>query len=291
METAKLSEQIMTLRKNRGLTQEQLGARLGVSAQAVSKWEKGGAPDVELLPGLAEHLGVTIDTLFGRSEQELEDMPNRLNRWLAAFPPQERMMALFRLLAESFQSLTQFEMKIDAPLWDTCYTENLRQADGEKTWIRSKVILDCGMALGVLSRDFPLYLLLPEPKGGYRQHFAENEEYRRLFAVLSRPGSLEILEFLYGKQHAFFTPDAVAKHTDLPSEKVQELMAEMEHCHLLDQKTLEVAEGSLPVYILHDTRAFVPFLYLARWFMQSGEAWFYGWDERERPILETKEAT
>ena len=55
-----LSERIAELRKARGLTQEQLGQLAGVSAQAVSKWEKGGAPDVELLPALADRLGVTI---------------------------------------------------------------------------------------------------------------------------------------------------------------------------------------------------------------------------------------
>lgn len=49
-----LSERIAVLRRERGLTQEQLGQLVGVSAQAVSKWEKGGAPDVELLPTLAD---------------------------------------------------------------------------------------------------------------------------------------------------------------------------------------------------------------------------------------------
>ncbi|MDE5696206.1 MAG: helix-turn-helix domain-containing protein [Lachnospiraceae bacterium] len=43
-----LSERIAALRKERGLTQEQLGKMVGVSYQAVGKWEKGGAPDVEL---------------------------------------------------------------------------------------------------------------------------------------------------------------------------------------------------------------------------------------------------
>ena len=52
-----LSERIAELRRARNLTQEQLGQLVGVSAQAVSKWEKGGAPDVELLPALADRLG------------------------------------------------------------------------------------------------------------------------------------------------------------------------------------------------------------------------------------------
>ena len=46
----KFGEKLQKLRKQSGLSQEQLAARLTVSRQAVSKWEKGGAPDVELFP-------------------------------------------------------------------------------------------------------------------------------------------------------------------------------------------------------------------------------------------------
>lgn len=48
-----------------GLTQDELGNRLGVSAQAVSKWERQIAcPDIMLLPELAVIFGVTLDELF-----------------------------------------------------------------------------------------------------------------------------------------------------------------------------------------------------------------------------------
>ena len=64
MET--LAAAISTLRKQRGLTQEALAQPLGVTFQAVSKWETGvSAPDIQLLPQLAELLGVHIDELFG----------------------------------------------------------------------------------------------------------------------------------------------------------------------------------------------------------------------------------
>ena len=47
----KIAETIGRLRRERGLTQEGLGARLGISGQAVSKWEKGESmPDILLLP-------------------------------------------------------------------------------------------------------------------------------------------------------------------------------------------------------------------------------------------------
>ena len=62
-----LSERILSLRKEKGLTQEALAGQLGVSFQAVSKWENGqSCPDIALLPLLADVFGVTVDSLFGK---------------------------------------------------------------------------------------------------------------------------------------------------------------------------------------------------------------------------------
>ena len=95
MET--IGTRIAALRKKRGLTQEQLGSQVGVSAQAVSKWENGGAPDVELLPALADRLGVSVDALFGRQEREVQDMGALLGRWLRSQPGSRRLQYLFEL--------------------------------------------------------------------------------------------------------------------------------------------------------------------------------------------------
>jgi len=58
-------EKICTLRKAAGLTQEQLGTKLGITGQAVSKWEKGsGCPDILLLPDLCDLFGITVDDLL-----------------------------------------------------------------------------------------------------------------------------------------------------------------------------------------------------------------------------------
>ena len=61
---------IRLLRQSLGLTQEQLGSALNLTAQAVSKWETGAAlPDIQLLPALSEQLGVTIDALFAMTDE------------------------------------------------------------------------------------------------------------------------------------------------------------------------------------------------------------------------------
>ena len=58
---------IMNRRKALGLTQEGLAQQLGVTNQAVSKWESGqSCPDIALLPQIADLFGITMDELFGR---------------------------------------------------------------------------------------------------------------------------------------------------------------------------------------------------------------------------------
>ena len=60
-----LGDTIYRLRKEKGLSQTQLGEAVGVSNKAVSKWETSEAnPDIALLPPLAKTLGITIDELL-----------------------------------------------------------------------------------------------------------------------------------------------------------------------------------------------------------------------------------
>ena len=62
---------IINHRKRLGLTQETLAQELGVTNQAVSKWElEQACPDVMLLPVLADIFGITIDELFGREPKK-----------------------------------------------------------------------------------------------------------------------------------------------------------------------------------------------------------------------------
>ena len=76
-----LGKKIRQLRFRAGLTQEQLAEKLGLGAQAVSKWENAAAmPDITALPLLAEIFGVSIDDLFDlSSEQRLNRIENRLD--------------------------------------------------------------------------------------------------------------------------------------------------------------------------------------------------------------------
>ncbi len=65
-----LGKRIAQCRKNKGMTQEKLAEALGVTAQAVSKWENDqSCPDISMLPRLAEIFGITTDELLGHEAQ------------------------------------------------------------------------------------------------------------------------------------------------------------------------------------------------------------------------------
>jgi len=62
-----INQRIAELRKNKGITQEELAVHLGVTNQTVSKWELAVCcPDIQLLPDIADYFDVTIDDLFNR---------------------------------------------------------------------------------------------------------------------------------------------------------------------------------------------------------------------------------
>ena len=75
----KIGEKIKSLRKQKNISQEVLANYLGVSFQAVSKWENGSTmPDVTLIPAIASFFGVSTDEIFDFNLLELEQQVNEI---------------------------------------------------------------------------------------------------------------------------------------------------------------------------------------------------------------------
>ena len=85
MDQIKMGKFIAALRKEKGLTQEKLGEKLGVTNKTVSRWENGNyMPDVEMLSLLSEEFGVSINELISGERLLAEDFKKAADNNLVA---------------------------------------------------------------------------------------------------------------------------------------------------------------------------------------------------------------
>ena len=115
-------------RLKRNMTQETLASALGVTSQAVSRWESGSSyPDMELISPIANFFGITIDQLFGYHDDAFTSLDNALKH------------------AKALESLKVGEHKLTAPL----VSEVTLTVDKEIKCVKD------------LPADFPWYQLPP----------------------------------------------------------------------------------------------------------------------------------
>ncbi len=92
-----IGNKIKTLRKQHGITQEQLAENIGISFQAVSKWENNIAlPDITLAPALASYFGISMDELFDfnleKIEIEIKEIANNAYKFREGDPTKSRQI-------------------------------------------------------------------------------------------------------------------------------------------------------------------------------------------------------
>ena len=269
MDNNLIGEQITRYRKALNLTQEELGKAVGVSTQAVSRWENGGAPDVALLPAIADKLGVTIDALFGREGGERVDIHKAMIRWAKGLPKEKRLDQFCRLVWSMLLGggLTEMELpKIEYPARAEFAGEG---EDGGKLLL-SQFRLSSGFALDMHSEEFTFVTIWPEPEAGYDAFLAPKSEYRKFFQLLARPGCLELLEYMYRTEVRYFVPEVAAQQAALSLEQVKELLEEMDEREMVWSTELDLPAGTVKAYQTTGPTQLVPLLYMARCLMQRG---------------------
>ena len=196
----KLGNNIKKYRTERSMTQEQLACRLSVSAQAISKWERGeNLPDSEMLPQIADALDISIDRLFGRREK-VTDL--RLARTIADY-----------MMDQPNESMHQNPDKIKkirkaaymAEYFSVCYGEisddELAQQNGR--WNISNCHAsasngcDGGFTFDSNHAEAPFFAVFEQPENGFGEIFAPYNKYKEIFEFLANESAYNIVFQLY----------------------------------------------------------------------------------------------
>lgn len=145
MNSLNLAENIITLRRKKGITQEQLADFLGVTKASVSKWEtRQSYPDILLLPQIAAYFGISIDDLLGyepqMSSEQIKDCYLKLANEFARLPFEE-VMNKSRELVKEYYSCYPLLIQI-ANLWLNHYM--LASDAAKQTAILKEILALCG---------------------------------------------------------------------------------------------------------------------------------------------------
>ena len=283
MENNLIGSQIMKFRKTAGMTQEELGRSVGVSTQAVSRWECGGTPDVALLPAIADRLGVTVDALFGREGGERVDLVQLARKWIHTIPQNEVMDQLNRLIWAMLSQIPFGSDASDIPYLESCMNN---RAEGSPSVIScSQMELDIGVLFGVYAKDLSFTTLCPKPEKGYAAYFPEKETFRAFCQLLARPGSLEVIEYFLRQTGYYFAAEDVVEGTGVTIEAVKDVLDQMEQLNLLTVIEIGLRKGMEKVYGFQDASAFVPLAYLVNCMTQKEHFYYVNYTAREEPLL------
>ena len=115
-----LGEKIKELRKRDGRKQEDLANALGVTPQAISRWEaNGGYPDMGMIPSLANYFHITIDELFGYNndrDRKIQEYNDKAQVMLNNAQDMTECIALLRKGLEEFPAEVDFKIRLAAAL-------------------------------------------------------------------------------------------------------------------------------------------------------------------------------
>lgn len=277
MDNTVIGRQITKFRKLAGITQEELGKAVGVSTQAVSRWECGGAPDVALLPMIADRLGISIDMLFGREGGEIPNMSEAASHWFLSLPKTKRYDELLKLIWTAVRAPYDY-FSTDSVL-TKCTEANMGSL------ISSNIETDGGVYFGVNAEDMSFAAVCPAPEEGYKTFFADLDQYRRFFSVLAEPGCLEFLLHMLARKQQFFSAELLSKEIGMDTELLERVLSKMKPFGLADYSEVETLDGTLRGYGVYRNAAYVPFLYIARYLSEENKMNYYSICDTKKPLL------
>lgn len=273
------SANLRRIRKEKGITQEQLAERVGVSPQAVSKWEISSYPDAQLLPIISDSLGVTIDELYGGKRAEEIDIKERIVEYFASLPRE-------KLFPEMTEICLAFSMACCGTRRYVPLEDHILYGKEQETY--SQIYWNEGFFLSRLNGNLPFVWILPKPTTGesFDDVLAYDPKMAEMFRFLSLPNALRVLYFLTGRKGSmFFNRKTLMTELSITEENAAQIIDEMLSFELIWCAELNSGDTGEMIYQYVADCYFVSFLALARTLLKQPRCYYYGDKEREEPFF------
>lgn len=275
-----ISQQIKKYRSAKGITQEQLGQLVGVTTQAVSKRERGGTPDAELLPSLSKALGVSIDALFGMEEQSITVS---IAKKLWDMPVDEAYRYAFDLC-----------WAIELGLMQDPLPDSILEAHMDFDIVHAalhpdfgRIMHDEGMATCRISPDFYHFFLMKEPKSGLSAQLADPEKLRQIFAIFADKTLLNLIYSLYTRLNTPLDASLISKKTGLSIDQVNHNMDILYQHNLVMRSTIETASGETYSYMFNQESGVIALLCFADELVRKENNPFLWSFNRTKPLFQS----
>lgn len=245
---------IATLRKDRDMTQEELAKAIGVSAQAVSKWENGGVPDTGLLPKIADYFSVSIDALFGRSITDYSDLKSALTQKIreAEGSAIEKAFEWCWVIHQASGGFGEGSVK-----------DNLSSMEEDEE-VEYTLSYEDGFAQMRISERLQYFLIVPEPKDEGKAFF-KGFEYTELFRDLSDPLFFKALAFLHERQKdKAFTVNLLMKNLNMDSEEAHAAIKLLDKYKMIQTKQMDMDDTIQEVYTFERSQPLTTMLIFAQ---------------------------
>ena len=221
---------LQSLRKDKKVTQEQLAEHLGVSAQAVSKWENGNYPDSDLLPKIADFFGVSIDYLYGRGGRE-KSIEQQVLEAIQKLGDMEDALGKTHTHNDFYLMIKRLLWTVQIAPWKgnkDYYDPPLLGSDNPKA---SAVFYDDNFYsyMGLSEdNDFHLVVNNPEGKRGFEKLFDDPETLSGFFKILSDKDALLVIRYLYSLSRGQYAgTGTISKALGIPKEKVESILVKL----------------------------------------------------------------
>lgn len=275
-----IGEQIKKYRVQKRYTQEKLGNIIGVTTQAVSKWERGGTPDAEVLPQLADALGVSIDALFGREEQDIQIM---LSKKLCKLPGDEAFRNAFNYCWSFIVGLTGDESISEN--FPEPFSDRSSKSNHCKEFF-AKILRDEGMTLARMSNDFRYFFLMLRPQDdSILSHFEREDAIRQVFALFADKKILKIFFYLYTMSNIPVTAPLISEGTGLELCDVERCMKTLCDRDIVHPMKIASLDGEIDSYIIRFEANVLPLLCYADEIAKGCPYPTFGMCDRKKPIF------